>query len=355
MSGSVYLGFIFAVLPLWTQGDVELAVVGVLVMWPFLFDTFITLLRRLLRGQNVFTAHRTHIYQRLVQTGLTHSRVTLLYGLQSFAGAAAACAMIWQDMTPWFAVVVLAAGSVLSCLLLRVRELRVRQSEAAPPYHPHEGGDFMTRSETAAPSVSRTRASWEDLGALDPLWAILSDSAHQFGRWNIDEFFATGEDEVRGVLAATSRFGLPNRRAKALDFGCGVGRLTRALAAQFDHAVGVDISQPMIDQAREYNRMLGNCTFVLNDRADLSAFPPAAFDFVYSNIALQHIQHRSAIYVYIRDFVRVLRPDGIAVFQLPSHLRLRNRLQLRPRLYNVLRSVGATPQFLRTNAFGSIQ
>jgi ubiquinone/menaquinone biosynthesis C-methylase UbiE len=204
----------------------------------------------------------------------------------------------------------------------------------------------MTRSETAAPSVSRTRASWEDLGALDPLWAILSDSAHQYGRWNIDEFFATGEDEVRGVLAATSRLGLPRCKKKALDFGCGVGRLTRALAAEFDHAVGVDISQPMIDQAREYNRALGNCTFVLNDRADLSAFPSAEFDFVYSNIALQHVQDRSAIYAYIRDFIRVLRPDGIAVFQMSSHLRLRNRLQLRPRLYNALRALGVTPKFL---------
>lgn len=204
----------------------------------------------------------------------------------------------------------------------------------------------MTRSETAAPSVSRTRASWEDLGALDPLWAILSDSAHQFGRWNVDEFFATGEEEIGGVLAAASRYGLPVHPGKALDFGCGVGRLTRALALRFDHAVGVDISQPMIDRAREYNATRANCTFVLNDRADLSAFPSAEFDFVYSNIALQHIQHRSAIYAYIRDFVRVLGPDGIAVFQLPSHMRLRNRLQLRPRLYNALRSVGASPQFL---------
>jgi Fuc2NAc and GlcNAc transferase len=105
-----------------------LAIVGVLVMWPFVFDTFVTLVRRLLYGDNVFTAHRTHIYQRLVQTGLTHSQVTLLYGIQSFAGAAVACAMIWNNMTPWLAVIVLAAGSALSWQLLRARELRVRHA-----------------------------------------------------------------------------------------------------------------------------------------------------------------------------------------------------------------------------------
>src|SRR5687767_3416731 len=124
----------------------------------------------------------------------------------------------------------------------------------------------MSRSATAAPSVSRTRTSWEDLGKLDPLWAILSDSAHQFSGWKVDEFFATGEEEIGGVLDAAARYSLPAHTRKALDFGCGVGRLTRALAIRFDHAVGVDISQPMIDRAREYNATRPNCTFVLNDR-----------------------------------------------------------------------------------------
>jgi SAM-dependent methyltransferase len=194
--------------------------------------------------------------------------------------------------------------------------------------------------------VRQNRANWEDLGALDPLWAILSDDAHRFGKWNVEEFFATGEEEVRGVLDAAGRHSLPRATRQALDFGCGVGRLTRALGARFDRAVGVDISQQMIDRAREYNRALGNLTFVHNDRADLQAFAPETFDFVYSNIALQHVSGRAAIAAYIREFVRLLAPGGIAVFQLPSHLRLRNRLQLRPRLYHVLRRAGLDPRYL---------
>jgi hypothetical protein len=56
-------------------------------VWPFVFDTAFTFLRRLIRGENVFSAHRSHLYQRLVTTGWGHQNVTVLYIGLALAGA----------------------------------------------------------------------------------------------------------------------------------------------------------------------------------------------------------------------------------------------------------------------------
>ncbi len=65
--------------------------------------------------------------------------------------------------------------------------------------------------------------------------------------------------------------------------------------------------------------------FLLNDSSDLSLLRPGGFDLIYSSIVLQHIPEKYAR-AYIAEFIRVLRPGGIAVFQLPSKLRSRSRV-----------------------------
>lgn len=92
-AGSGFLGFTFAVLPLIAyhgDGDARLPIAGVLLLWPFVFDTSFTLARRLVRGENVIRAHRSHLYQRLVLSGWTHGRVAALYtGLAALGGIVA--------------------------------------------------------------------------------------------------------------------------------------------------------------------------------------------------------------------------------------------------------------------------
>lgn len=95
--GSAFLGFLIAALPLLGSGPTRawLLPAVVLVMWPFLFDTLFTLLRRLGKGENVFEAHRSHLYQRLVIAGWSHRTVALLYGgMGCLAGTAALAARV---------------------------------------------------------------------------------------------------------------------------------------------------------------------------------------------------------------------------------------------------------------------
>ncbi len=182
--------------------------------------------------------------------------------------------------------------------------------------------------------------SWDEIGELDPLWAVLSDPVKRHNRWDESEFFATGESEINDLLATALQWHLPVLRLCALDYGCGVGRLTRALGARFEQAVGVDISPVMLAKARAFNRAQGQCTFELLGPAGLSAFSDGVFDLIYSHLVLQHIPDRGEIESIIGEFVRILRPGGILVFQLPSAFPPIRRIQVRPRVFAVLRRMG---------------
>lgn len=190
--------------------------------------------------------------------------------------------------------------------------------------------------------IARQRRNWDDLAFLDPLWAILSDPARRFGGWDVGEFFATGEREISEILSRQR----PQHTEAALDFGCGVGRLTRALARRFDRCVGVDISPRMIELARTRNADVERCVFMVNDADSLEMFDSVEFDFVYSNIVLQHLPTRRSITKVIAEFMRVVRPSGLVVFQLPARIAPLHRLQPRPKLYRVLRRLGFPPEFL---------
>jgi SAM-dependent methyltransferase len=149
--------------------------------------------------------------------------------------------------------------------------------------------------------------NWDAYGRQDPLFAIVSWAEKKNNRWNLDEFLQLGVQEIEALLAYIAELRHPLERGHALDFGCGVGRLTQALAPHFDRVSGVDIAPSMIEQARHINRFAERCQYYLNERTDLSLFPDNHFDFIYTNITLQHMEPRySKGYLY--EFLRILKP-----------------------------------------------
>jgi len=92
---STFLGYCFAVLPLLLVNKVEDAfLLGVIVMWAYILDTLITFIRRLFKRERVFSAHRTHIYQRLVISGYQVPSISSLYLLLTSLGVVLAYAWI---------------------------------------------------------------------------------------------------------------------------------------------------------------------------------------------------------------------------------------------------------------------
>lgn len=195
-------------------------------------------------------------------------------------------------------------------------------------------------------SFSKDKRHWEDLGDMDPYWAVLAHPQLKFGKGNINEFLLTGEYEIERVMTCAAQVGHPTHRDSVLDFGCGVGRTTRALAKYFRQCCGIDIATSMIDEANQLNSSITNCRFVLNSEENLRIFSDNCFDMIYTSRVLQHVPTRSGIESYILEFIRILKEDGLLVFQLPSYIPPRTRLHLRRRLYELLRSIGFDKGFL---------
>jgi SAM-dependent methyltransferase len=116
------------------------------------------------------------------------------------------------------------------------------------------------------------KRSWEAFGETDPFWAILTDPATKNNQWDPTEFFATGEAEVDCLMDAVAALSVLLKRGTALDFGCGVGRVTQALCAHFERCAGVDIAGSMIRLAREHNRFGDRCQYLVNEADNLRMF-----------------------------------------------------------------------------------
>lgn len=192
----------------------------------------------------------------------------------------------------------------------------------------------------------RQAQDWNELAQLDPYWAILTAADKRFGGWDNNEFFDIGTVEVAALMKRVERLGHSQQRERALDFGCGLGRITHTLAQHFDESVGVDISEDMVRRAQELNVDAPGASFVVNVASDLARFDDAGFDLVFSSIVLQHVPDRPTIKSYIAEFCRVTRPGGLVMFQLPSHIPAIYRTQWWRRLYAGLRRLGVGAPFL---------
>lgn len=190
------------------------------------------------------------------------------------------------------------------------------------------------------------RREWDDLAQRDAMWAVVSEP-HRRGCWDVDEFMATGRAEVGGILAGLQEQGLfPGQTRRALDFGCGLGRLTAALADHFSEVIGVDISDEMVRRAEALHASRPTCRFVANHTPSLAFVEDSSCDLVLSLIALQHVSSSAAILDYIREFARAVAPDGAVVFQLPTSVGWRVRLHPLRALNHLVRSLPRAPDRL---------
>lgn len=137
--------------------------------------------------------------------------------------------------------------------------------------------------------------------------------------------------------------GLPTRRGSAIDFGCGVGRVTGPISAHFQHCLGVDFSPAMVSRARELWAGRPGLHFEQLGATDLSSPGRPPFDLVYSRLVLQHLPSHDAIRDAVRTLCRLLAPGGLLILQIPSRITLRKRIQLRSKAYRVLRRMGCSP------------
>jgi SAM-dependent methyltransferase len=129
----------------------------------------------------------------------------------------------------------------------------------------------------------RAADDWETLGQREPFFAVLTDERFLRERMSDEDreaFFASGEADVAHIFELIDRPDFTPR--SALDFGCGVGRLTRALTKRVERVTGVDIAPSMLRIARENAPNAAFSPTIPNDR----------FDLILSLIVFQHIPTR---------------------------------------------------------------
>lgn len=166
--------------------------------------------------------------------------------------------------------------------------------------------------------LKQSEKNWDNLAEEDHFWAILSDSSKKEKKWKIEDFFESGKKEITELFNWLKKNKINVNFGKALDFGCGVGRLSNSLASMFLQVYGVDISSKMIELAKSYSCYPKNkLCFLVNKVDDLNIFPDHFFDFIYTNITLQHIEQDFAL-KYINSFLKKIKVNGIVIFQVES-------------------------------------
>ncbi len=141
-----------------------------------------------------------------------------------------------------------------------------------------------------------------------------------FGRREQEEaeFEATAADVVRDLDRELRRLGRPADHAamKALEIGCGPGRVLLPMSRRFREIHGVDVSDEMIRQARLRLSRSPNAHVHVNSGQDLGDFAAESVDFVYSYAVFQHIPSREVVLNYLRETWRVLRLGGLIRCQI---------------------------------------
>ena len=164
---------------------------------------------------------------------------------------------------------------------------------------------------------TRTGEDWDEFARLNATWAVLSDPGKKYQAWEEKDFFAIGESRIGEIMDLIALEGRGSDLGRALDFGCGIGRLTKALAGRFRQVKGVDISPEMIRRAKINLRDYSNVELSVIS-AEWRPEENESFDLIISDLTLQHLPDRRALRYYLRLFRRLLKPGGVLFFRLPS-------------------------------------
>lgn len=169
--------------------------------------------------------------------------------------------------------------------------------------------------------VAKTAAAWETVGETAPYHSVLTSDEYRPERFAENEisFFESGKHDLALILALLDRIGRPAESfCRCLEFGCGVGRVTVQLAANFSEVLAVDISRPHLRLAQKHLAALGltNVSFLQATPEDLH--PGTHYDLWFSRLVLQHNPPPVTLEILNRMFAG-LAPGGVAIFHVPTY------------------------------------
>ena len=162
-------------------------------------------------------------------------------------------------------------------------------------------------------SVSRRMTiDWNRRARSDALYYVAL--GHRGQSWH--DFLSGGDDVVCGLEKELNRIGnAAGELRRALEIGCGPGRLMLPLSRHFREIHGVDVSAEMVRLAERNLAGVPHAHVHVSDGTNLAGFADDWFDFVYSFAVFQHIPSREVVLNYLKETRRVLKTGGIARLQ----------------------------------------
>ena len=174
-------------------------------------------------------------------------------------------------------------------------------------------------------SAQNTDKSWEKLGKEDPYYWVTTIDEYVDEKWSDEtqkKFFEESTKYVHSILEIIHRHIDPNfTPTNALDFGCGVGRVTIPLSKICKTVVGTDVSSTMLKEAEKLSTQeeTENITFVKGD--DELSKVKGTFNFIHSIYVFQHIPFNRGKKI-LNKLLSSLEPDGVGVLQFLVHNEL---------------------------------
>jgi SAM-dependent methyltransferase len=158
--------------------------------------------------------------------------------------------------------------------------------------------------------TSGSERFWDERAREQALFFV--DNTVDYRNPDVERFWAEGEETASAILA---ELGVTVRPTDTVvEIGCGVGRLTRALAARAAHVTALDVSAEMLSRARELNAELENVRWLHGDGESLAGIDDASADGCFSHVVFQHLPDPELTLGYVREMARVLRPGGWTAF-----------------------------------------
>ena len=147
---------------------------------------------------------------------------------------------------------------------------------------------------------------WNSLARKNWKFYIYTDEGREISD---EDFWKSGEKAYKDLVfddeIITSHF--PNKKdCRALEIGCGVGRILVPMSKDFGSVVGIDVSSEMVKLGKEMTQLE-----LLETPGDTIPLSDNSVDFVLSYLVFQHIKSYVIVEDYFKEVYRVLKPGGV--------------------------------------------
>jgi ubiquinone/menaquinone biosynthesis C-methylase UbiE len=179
--------------------------------------------------------------------------------------------------------------------------------------------------------IANASEEWREIALLDDVFSNIAGPPGHSGTWTEEEFYATGTSDWADFRRHWRHY-WPQLGGTCVEIGCGAGRVTQALAGDFDRVVALDVSSEMIQRARSV--VPANVEFCEVDGARIP-LANAEADAVFSCHVVQHLEDYETVRATMLEARRILRAGGTMMVHItisshsPSRLwRAREELRL---------------------------